>query len=61
MPPVTDGRGHVNDSFDELGLLEIRHRVISPLELGAGQAIAVLQRWNHGDGSRRLCRLVTGR
>ena len=35
---------HVNDSFNELGLLEMRHRLVTPLELGDRQAIAVLKR-----------------
>jgi hypothetical protein len=47
VPPVSDRRGHVNLSFDQLGLLELGHRIVPPLELGAGQAVAVLQRKDH--------------
>jgi hypothetical protein len=36
----------MHDSFDELGLLEIRHGLIAALELFSGQAVALLQRRN---------------
>ena len=36
---VADGRGHVNDSFDQLGLLQARHRVVATLEFVAAQVV----------------------
>ena len=33
MVPVTHWRGHVNDSFNQFGFLEVRHRFIAPFKL----------------------------
>jgi hypothetical protein len=38
-----DGRSHVDDSFDEFGLLEARHRVVAAFEFLASQVVARLQ------------------
>ena len=38
-------RGHVDDSFDEFGLLNVRHGLVTALELRAGQPVAVAQGW----------------
>ena len=46
-------RGHVDDSLDQLGLLELGHGLISSLELGAAEPIAGLQRRNSVVGTRR--------
>jgi hypothetical protein len=46
MPPVPDRGRHINLSFDEFGLFEVRHRIVRPLELGAGKPVAILQRWD---------------
>jgi hypothetical protein len=53
VPTVSDGRGHINLPFDQLGLLEIGHRVVAAFELGAGEAVAVLQRGDRGRGLGR--------
>ena len=53
-------RGHVDNSFDELGLLQARHRIVATLELVAGQAIAVDQRRNHVAGRSRLHESIDG-
>lgn len=37
------GRGHVDDSFDQLRLFQLRHRLVAELEFGSGQVVAVLQ------------------
>jgi hypothetical protein len=34
----------VDHSFDQFGFLEVRHRQVSALELGARQAVAVRER-----------------
>src|SRR5688500_13765287 len=39
-------RGHVNHSFDKLGLVQVWHGVVAALELGAGQAVAGAQLWH---------------
>ena len=44
--PMTDRRGHVDFSFDQLGLLETRHGVVTPFELVATQSVAILERRN---------------
>jgi hypothetical protein len=36
----------VDDSFDELGFLETRHRIVPPLELLAAQPVALFQTWD---------------
>ena len=56
VAPMRDGRSHVDDPFDQLGLLQVRHRIVAALELGAGEVIAVLQRWDlrRLDGRSRL-------
>jgi hypothetical protein len=33
-------------SFDELGLLELGHGIVPPLELSPRQAVTALQGWN---------------
>jgi len=43
-----DRRGHVDDSFDQFGLLQVRHRGVAPLELVAREAIACTQSGNTG-------------
>src|SRR5208283_1594157 len=43
MPTKSDRRWHVNNPFDELGLLHPRHRVIAALELSARQPVSVLE------------------
>ena len=48
------GRWHVHDSFDELGLLQARHRVVATLEFVAGQVFAVDQERNRLVGRGRL-------
>ena len=50
MPNVTYRGSHVDDSFDEFGLLQVRHRRVATFELVAGQAIACLQFGNAGSG-----------
>jgi hypothetical protein len=40
VPHVADWGRHVDHSFDELGLLAVRHRRVAALELVARQAIA---------------------
>ncbi len=37
-------RGHVDDSFNQLGFLMLRHRGIVALEFGGSEAIAIFQR-----------------
>ena len=44
MPRLSDRRGHVDLSFDQLGLLEVRHRIVAAFELVTRQAVAILQR-----------------
>ena len=57
---VADGGRHVDDSFDELGLLELGHGLIAAQELVPSQPIAALQRRDRGlvhtplGGHRRL-------
>src|ERR1051326_2453487 len=44
---VDANRGwHVDDSFDQFCLLEIRHGVEAALELSTGQPLAMPERWN---------------
>ena len=50
-----DGRGQVDDSFDELGLLDVRARELPAVELLAGQVVASFE----GDG--RFCAHGHGR
>src|SRR5512135_3909658 len=37
-------RGHVDNPFDQFGLLEIRRRIVAAFELGAREAVAVFER-----------------
>ena len=41
----------MNDSLDQLGFPEIRHRIVTPLELLAGQAVTVFE-WRDRAGER---------
>ena len=43
VPAISYGRRHVDNSFDQLGLLHVGHRVVAALELVAGQVVAVLE------------------
>ena len=43
--PMSDRRRHVDDTIDQFGLFQIWHRLVPPLELGAGQAVAILEWW----------------
>src|SRR5437868_15290850 len=43
MTADADGRGHVHDSFDELGLLAMGHGIVAALELRATEPIPVFQ------------------
>src|ERR1051326_9512195 len=44
---VDANRGwHVDDSFDQFCLVEIRHSVEAALELSTGQPLAMPERWN---------------
>jgi hypothetical protein len=36
-------RGHIDDAFDKLGLLEVRHGLIGPLELGTREPVTALK------------------
>src|SRR5262249_31722599 len=58
-----DGRGHVDDSFDQLRLLQLRHRLVAPLELIAGQVVPVVEpRYRRrGRQGRRGHALLQGR
>jgi hypothetical protein len=42
MLPIRRPQPHVDHPFDQLRVLEVQHRVVPPLKLGAGQTIAVL-------------------
>jgi hypothetical protein len=44
----TRGGWHVDDSFDELGLLDLRVRQVAPLELRPRQTVAVGERGRTG-------------
>src|SRR2546428_12329526 len=55
---MADGRGHIDHSFDEFRLLQVRHRVVAALELGAREPIAVLQWRDLLRCARRGCRCV---
>jgi hypothetical protein len=39
-------RRHVDDSFDQLCFLQVRHGFVPALELGARQTVALFQRWD---------------
>jgi hypothetical protein len=43
MPTKPGWRWHVNNPFDELGLLHPRHRVIAALELSTRQPVSILE------------------
>jgi hypothetical protein len=51
---------HLYDSFDQFGFAEIGHGVVAALELGAREAVAVLQRQpaRRIDGSHRNLGLI---
>ena len=44
MTTKADGGRHVHDPLDQLGLLDLRHGVVPPFELGPRQPIARFQR-----------------
>src|SRR5262245_49851308 len=44
MTVEAQGGRHVDDSLDELRLLQVGHRLVAPLELLSGEAVAILQR-----------------
>jgi len=46
----SDGRGHVDDSLDQFGFLDLRHRLETPEELGGPEVVPVLQRGRGRDG-----------
>jgi hypothetical protein len=48
VPPKANGGGHVHDSFDQFGLLDVRHGFVAALELVARQTIPRLQRKYRG-------------
>ena len=58
MLSVSYGGTQINLPFDQLGLLDVGHGLVSTLELGAGQAVAILEWgdrasgivWINGDG-----------
>src|SRR5688572_9230711 len=41
---VAHGRRHVNDSFDQLGLFEMRHGRIATLKFGPRETVAIDER-----------------
>ena len=43
VSPLSYRRWHVDDPFDQLGFLQLRHRLVPALKLGAGQPIAVFE------------------
>jgi hypothetical protein len=47
MQVGSDGRRHVDDSFDQLGLLDVRTSAVAAVELGAAEAVTGFQ-----DGQR---------
>jgi hypothetical protein len=48
MPIKTGWGRHVDHSFDELGLLDLRVGIEASLELGARQAVASVEGWRPG-------------
>src|SRR5712691_10976859 len=54
MIAVTHRGGYVDDSFDQFGLFQVRHRLITAFELGPCQLITIFQRRYHvmGENTR---------
>jgi hypothetical protein len=46
-----DWRGHVHDSFDEFGVVDMRHLLVAPLELVAREPVARPKRRDPFGGS----------
>ena len=51
MSTQANGRWHVNDSFDQLGFLELGHRHVPPFELSPAEPVAGLERRDYALGA----------